>query len=61
MKANVDDISKTISEVAVNIESWTTYEEVQKMINEKLWPGVFGSIDDKSSSRNDILSLRQEI
>lgn len=50
MKANVDDISKTISEVAVNIESRTTYEEVSKMINEKLRPGVFSSLDEKHSS-----------
>lgn len=58
-KANVDDVSWTFSEAAINIESRTTFDDVQKMINEWMW-GV-GSYDEKSSSWGEIMSLWNEI
>lgn len=35
-KANTIDIKKTMAEVAANIESRTTYEDVKRLLEEKV-------------------------
>ena len=57
-KANVEDISKTISEVATNIESRTTFDDVQKLISDWLSRTSF---DENNKSNVNLHSIKQDI
>jgi hypothetical protein len=35
-KANLNDMKKTMSEVAANIESWATFSDVKRMLDLKV-------------------------